>query len=62
MIGITKLADNEHNKYHDYHGISGVILVIIRLIIWGIYIYLSMDTKKNGVLLNTYLGLSLSIY
>ena len=39
VAGLTALDKNQYHKYHDFSGVQGLILVIIRLILYGIFIF-----------------------
>lgn len=49
LIGaLTYIDDDEHHKYHDFGGVQGVILMVLRLIIFGVFIYGIKDTGAKA--------------
>ncbi|CAI2370389.1 unnamed protein product [Moneuplotes crassus] len=49
LIGaLTYVDDEEHHKYHDFGGVQGVILMILRLIIFGVFVYGIKDTSNSA--------------
>ena len=49
LIGaLTYIDDDEHHKYHDFGGVQGVILMFIRFIIFGVFVYGVKDTGKSA--------------
>lgn len=51
IAGLTALDKDMYHKYHDYSGVQGMILVVLRLCLFGVFIYgirmTSQDIKKN---------------
>ena len=49
LIGaLTYIDDDEHHKYHDFGGVQGVIMVVLRLIIFTVFVYGIRDTGKSA--------------
>lgn len=43
ITALTFIDNGEHHKYHDFEGIPGLLLILIRLGIFGFFLY----TVKN---------------
>lgn len=39
IVALTFIDDDEHHKFHDFSGIQGIVLIIIRLIIYGVFLW-----------------------
>mmetsp|Transcript_10908 Transcript_10908/g.12366 ORF Transcript_10908/g.12366 Transcript_10908/m.12366 type:complete len:415 (+) Transcript_10908:101-1345(+) len=48
IAALTYVDDDEHHKFHDFGGVQGAILMLIRLIIFGVFIYGVRDTGKSA--------------
>mmetsp|Transcript_18151 Transcript_18151/g.20332 ORF Transcript_18151/g.20332 Transcript_18151/m.20332 type:complete len:221 (-) Transcript_18151:105-767(-) len=47
IAGLTALDKDEHHKFHDYSGIQGLILVILRIILFGVFMFGVNMTSKD---------------
>ena len=66
IAALTLIDNGKHHKYHDYEGFQGLLLIIIRLAIFGLFIYkvrelLKIAARKNVPFLKEFL-LSTSLY
>lgn len=66
IAALTYVDDAEHHKFHDFGGLQGIVLIVIRLVIYGVFLYGIQDTKttadrKQKEFLNN-LRLSASLY
>lgn len=39
VAGLTILDKDEYHKFHDYSGVQGLVLVCLRFILFGIFVY-----------------------
>lgn len=66
IAALTLIDNGKHHKYHDYEGFQGLLLVIIRLCIFGVFIYkvkqlLDIAARKNTLFIKEFL-ISTSVY
>ena len=47
VASLTLLDKDEYHKYHDYSGVQGFVLVVLRLIMFGVFIYGIQLTKTD---------------
>uniref|UniRef100_A0A7S3NVD6 GPR180/TMEM145 transmembrane domain-containing protein n=1 Tax=Euplotes crassus TaxID=5936 RepID=A0A7S3NVD6_EUPCR len=49
LIGaLTYIDDESHHKYHDFGGVQGVILVLLRVVIYGVFLYGIKETSNSA--------------
>jgi hypothetical protein len=46
LVGVSKLAVHEHDRYHDYHGMMGLVLIGLRVVLWILFIALIHKSRK----------------
>jgi len=44
IVGIGRIADEEHSKFHDYETIPGWIVIFFRFVFFAIFIYFARST------------------
>lgn len=47
IVGIGRVADDSYYKFSDYEGVTGLIIVIMRLGMWGWFVYCINDLLKS---------------
>lgn len=47
IVGLGRITDDSYYKFSDYEGIPGYMLILIRLALWGWFIYLIRDLKTQ---------------
>lgn len=48
IAALTYIDDDEHHKYHDFSGVQGFIMMFLRLIIFGVFVYGIRDTGNKA--------------
>lgn len=46
LAALTIIDNGEHHKYHDFEGFQGLLLVLIRLGMFGFFLYKANETRK----------------
>jgi hypothetical protein len=46
ITALTFIDNGQHHKYHDFEGFQGLLLVLIRLGLFGFFLYKAQETKK----------------
>ena len=46
LAALTIIDNGQHHKYHDFEGFQGLLLVLIRLGMFGFFLYKANETRK----------------
>jgi hypothetical protein len=47
MVGLGRITDDSYYKFSDYEGVPGVILIVLRLGMWGWFLYCLTGLMKS---------------
>ena len=48
IVGLGRITDNEHYHFHDYESWAGIVIIILRMIMYGFFVYLFWDNYSNA--------------
>lgn len=49
IVGLGRITDDAHYKYSEIEGIPGYIVIVIRVVLWGWFVYLIRSLYGNGI-------------